>query len=94
MSGQIQSQVINDKKKPQKTSYLAKELISKGFYNVANLSNLLSSKRYKITKDKEDSFKRSNNEKNKELIQIIENKQKELMKENDMNKRNIISIPQ
>jgi hypothetical protein len=53
---------------------LAKELISKGFYNVANLSNLLSSKRYKITKDKEDSFKRSNNEKNKELIQIIENK--------------------
>ena len=52
-------------KKIEKTSVLANELISKGCYNLMNIANLLNSKKYRLTKEKEESFKRSKNEKNK-----------------------------
>lgn len=43
--------------------------MSKGLYNMANVANLMLSKKYKLTKEKEESFQRVvlQREKNKTL---------------------------
>jgi hypothetical protein len=35
---------------------LAADLLSKGLYNIANVANLMLNKKYKLTKEKEESF--------------------------------------
>ena len=50
------SNMTKSSKFHEKTSNLASELISKGLYNVANVANLMNNKKYKLTKEKEESF--------------------------------------
>jgi hypothetical protein len=47
-------------KKLEKPSHLASELMSKNMYNFNNIANLMSNKKYKLTKDKEESFRVAN----------------------------------
>lgn len=40
----------------EKTSTLANDLLGKGLYNIANVANLMINKKYRLTKEKEESF--------------------------------------
>lgn len=45
--------------KNSRPSNLANDLMSKGLYNIANVANLMINKKYKLTKEKEESFQRA-----------------------------------
>jgi hypothetical protein len=47
------SALVKGSKKLEKPSHLASELMSKNLYNFNNIANLMSNKKYKLTKDKE-----------------------------------------
>jgi hypothetical protein len=55
-------------RKNEKTSELASALISKGCYNIMNIANLLNCKKYRLTKEKEDSFKRPKERPKSEVV--------------------------
>ena len=40
----------------ERPSELANALLSKGLFNISNVANLLMNKKYKLTKEKEESF--------------------------------------
>ena len=44
-------------RKSEKPSHLAGELISKGLFNIGNVANLMMNKKYKLTKEKQESFR-------------------------------------
>jgi hypothetical protein len=55
-------------------------LLSKGFYNIANVTNLMVNKKYRLTKEKEESFQIA-----KEKKQKLASLRLEAPKENNIN---------
>ncbi len=45
-------------KKNERPSHLATDLISKGLFSLTNVANLMMNKKYKLTKEKEESFRK------------------------------------